>query len=106
MKYVKKRIQIDAARYYPVDPKSYNSACNARQSVALSLNVKVEKFEILYESVKEQYVLVISTLEGEMVANPGDWIIKGVENELYPCKDSIFQETYERAETCERAEAE
>lgn len=37
----------------------------------------------------------IETLEGTMVANEGDWIIKGVKGEFYPCKDSIFQMTYE-----------
>lgn len=39
--------------------------------------------------------LVIYTLEGVMEASPGDWIIRGVRNELYPCKDEIFQATYE-----------
>lgn len=39
--------------------------------------------------------LIIPTLEGDMVANTGDWIIRGVENELYPCKPDIFQKTYE-----------
>lgn len=37
----------------------------------------------------------ISTLEGDMIVCPGDWIIKGIEGEFYPCKDSIFQSTYE-----------
>jgi hypothetical protein len=37
----------------------------------------------------------INTAEGRMIASPGDWIIKGVEGELYPCKPSIFQKTYE-----------
>lgn len=40
-------------------------------------------------------VLLIPTLEGEMVANIGDWIIKGVNSELYPCKPDIFEKTYE-----------
>lgn len=40
-------------------------------------------------------VLRIQTLEGEMTANVGDWIIKGVKGEFYPCKDDIFQATYE-----------
>ena len=40
----------------------------------------------------------IKTLEGEMKANVGDWIIKGTAGELYPCKDSIFQEIYEKVE--------
>ncbi len=37
----------------------------------------------------------IKTLEGEMLANDGDWIIRGVEGELYPLKPSIFRATYE-----------
>lgn len=38
----------------------------------------------------------ISTLEGEMMAVSGDWIIRGVQGEFYPCKPHIFEETYER----------
>lgn len=41
--------------------------------------------------------LHISTLEGVMVASPGDWIIIGLANEVYPCKPDIFQATYEEA---------
>jgi hypothetical protein len=40
-------------------------------------------------------ILVIVTLEGEHRANPGDWIIKGVAGEFYPCKPDIFAATYE-----------
>lgn len=40
-------------------------------------------------------VLNIQTLEGEMTARIGDWIIKGVAGEFYPCKPDIFAETYE-----------
>ena len=43
-------------------------------------------------------LLVVPTLEGDMTASPGDWIIKGVEGEIYPCKDSIFRATYEAVE--------
>jgi len=43
----------------------------------------------------------ITTLEGEMRANRGDWIIKGVSGELYPCKPHIFAEIYEPAEAFE-----
>ena len=39
--------------------------------------------------------LKIYTLEGKMLANPGDWIIRGVKGEMYPCKDEIFRLTYE-----------
>lgn len=37
----------------------------------------------------------INTLEGKMTANFGDWVIKGVKGELYPCKPDIFEMTYE-----------
>lgn len=38
----------------------------------------------------------IKTLEGTMRADLGDWIIKGVKGEFYPCKDDIFTATYEQ----------
>lgn len=41
--------------------------------------------------------MLIKTLEGEMIARPGDWIIRGVKGELYPCKPDIFAATYEPA---------
>lgn len=37
----------------------------------------------------------IETLEGEMIASLGDWIIKGIKGEFYPCKPDIFEATYE-----------
>jgi hypothetical protein len=40
----------------------------------------------------------IQTLEGRMMVSPGDWIITGVKGEKYPCKDDIFQATYELVE--------
>lgn len=39
--------------------------------------------------------IYIETLEGMMKCNPGDWIIKGVKGEFYPCKADIFKKTYE-----------
>lgn len=42
-------------------------------------------------------VLKINTLEGGMKVTPGDWIIKGVNGEFYPCKPDIFEKTYEPA---------
>lgn len=46
--------------------------------------------------------LTIPTLEGEHIARHGDWIIKGVQGEFYPCKPGIFASTYESVlELCE-----
>lgn len=39
--------------------------------------------------------IAIPTLEGEMMASPGDWIIRGAKGEFYPCKPDIFAATYE-----------
>jgi hypothetical protein len=50
-----------------------------------------DKFGVSGDSVQ------ISTLEGVMTAMPGDWIIKGVKGEFYPCKPDIFATTYEEA---------
>lgn len=46
-------------------------------------------------------LLVIETLEGTMRADQGDYIIKGVNGEFYPCKPDIFEKTYEK-ENAER----
>jgi hypothetical protein len=43
----------------------------------------------------------IRTLEGDMTASKGDWIIKGVKGEFYPIKNDIFAATYEPVDECE-----
>lgn len=45
----------------------------------------------------EDGTMLIKTLEGEMCAQPGDWIIRGIKGELYPCKKDIFEATYDAA---------
>lgn len=40
----------------------------------------------------------ISTLEGVMTVSSGDWVIRGVKNEFYPCRNDIFVATYEPVE--------
>ena len=44
---------------------------------------------------KDGYVYLIKTLEGTMTANVGDYIIKGVKGEFYPCKPDVFEATYD-----------
>lgn len=43
-------------------------------------------------------ILKIQTLEGVMTAQLGDWVIKDINGEFYPCKQDIFYKTYERVE--------
>jgi len=45
--------------------------------------------------INSEGALVIHTLEGDHIANPNDWIIRGVKGEFYPCKPDIFEQTYE-----------
>ena len=50
---------------------------------------------LTYDSQNDLYV---NTLEGKMLVSIGDYIIKGIQGELYPCKPDIFHATYELAE--------
>ncbi len=43
-------------------------------------------------------MIKIETLEGDMFAKLGDWVIRGVKGEFYPCKPDIFEATYEAVE--------
>lgn len=52
----------------------------------------------LQDEHEEQTQVGIFTLEGVMTASVGDWIIKGVNGEFYPCKPDIFQKTYEEVQ--------
>ena len=63
-----------------------------------------EVLQFIYPSMSEDGLrgaevmnlpVVIETLEGDMTAAPGDWIIRGVQGEFYPCKPDIFEATYE-----------
>jgi hypothetical protein len=42
------------------------------------------------------HIVLIDSLEGVMQADPGDWIIRGIKGEFYPCKPYIFDATYEQ----------
>jgi hypothetical protein len=48
------------------------------------------------EMNKEMTKLYIKTLEGDMLVSHGDYVIKGVQGEFYPCKPDIFEATYEK----------
>lgn len=56
---------------------------------------KFRKKPVVVEAFQTDKELVIHTLEGDMKADAGDWIITGVRGEQYPYKPDIFEETYE-----------
>lgn len=49
-----------------------------------------------YDAGKDSFL--IHTLEGNHEASKGDWVIRGVKGEFYPCKPDIFDQTYEKVE--------
>ena len=78
-RYRKKPVVIEAMQYGPYTAPSL-------ELVAFLSGAKVKAYT---------EGLMIETLEGNMLASPGDWIIKGVKGEFYPCKSDIFEMTYE-----------
>lgn len=58
--------------------------------------IEIDKFVTCkHETYPAAGHVIIPTLEGDMIASEGDWIIKGVNGEFYPCKPDIFEKTYE-----------
>ena len=78
MKYRKKPVVIDAIQYDGVNLKDISNF-----------------MDVKYCTLDRYNHLVIETLEGDMRASAGDYIIRGVEGEYYPCKPDIFEKTYE-----------
>jgi hypothetical protein len=85
-KYRKKPVIIEAVQYDG----------NYRCLDVFSIN-EVSKFIVSYDS-KGMQCIKIPTLEGEMTASIGDYIIRGIQGEYYPCKPDIFRKTYELVE--------
>lgn len=91
MKYRKKPVVIDAVQLQRGNLKDVETFLAGREMPELYAGG--EEFSINWGNSE----VTITTLEGVMTARPGDWIIRGVKGELYPCKPDIFAETYEAA---------
>jgi hypothetical protein len=92
-KYRKKPIIIDAIQWTGANAPEVFAAFPDVATISALIS-RHAKHALVYDGV----VLSIVTLEGTMVASVGDWIIKGVSGELYPCKPDIFDLTYEAIE--------
>ena len=84
-KYRKKPVVIEAVQY------------KGQSITILDFCTEAECASLMFRPA--EYVVdrkvIIATLEGNMEASYGDWIIRGVNGELYPCKPDIFAKTYE-----------
>lgn len=79
-RFVKKPVVINADQWDPKNPNAIDLAQLHGWKIDAECNV------------------FIPTLEGVMTASPGDWIIRGLKGEYYPCKPDIFEMTYERVD--------
>ena len=79
-KYIKRPVTIEAVQYTGDNAEEIMSFVNGKLFIT------------------EEGHIIIPTLEGNMVAVPSDYIIKGVVGEFYPCKEDIFHKTYELRE--------
>ena len=80
--------------------KQYTKKPVAIEAIQLTDKNHPEIIQWLSSYNVESYILnssefYVKTLEGDMKANIGDYIIKGVKNEFYPCREDIFKMTYE-----------
>lgn len=86
-KYRKKPVVIDAVQ---LTTANYQAVSNI---------ITAAGYNVRYASKPPMRVItgiVIETLEGDMTADFGDWIIKGVQGEFYPYKPEFFEKTYEK----------
>ncbi len=82
MKYRKKPVVIEAIQF--------TGTAESIKEIMQFVTFPLDKAVVLTKKY-----LIIPTLEGDHIANPGDFIIKGVKGEFYPCKPDIFEMTYE-----------
>jgi hypothetical protein len=84
MKYIKKPVEIEAMQFTRNNWDDIKAFTN---NTAHTLSIE--------KHINGIATCVIPTLEGQHIANEGDYIIKGIKGEFYPCKPDIFDMTYE-----------
>ena len=80
-KFVKKPVVIEAVEYNGANKEEIEAFVG-------------KKLDTIYTELKEPLELKIPTLEGDMKVSKGDYVIKGIKGEFYPCKPDIFKSTY------------
>lgn len=87
MRYIKKPVQVEAIQW---DGSNFDELKKFTNG-----NLRYYSYYDHNEYYEDKTKLVINTLEGNMTAFKGDFIIKGVKKEFYPCKPDIFEMNYE-----------
>ncbi len=87
-RYVKKPYVVEAIRFVKNDFEHWSPWAQEAYSEG--------KLKYIYDITGTPMGFTIKTLEGEMRGHRGYYLVKGVENELYPCRGDIFEKTYEK----------
>ena len=78
--YVKKPVEIDAIQW---DGENIEA-----------ISAFISDNDVFHIDVQSE-IICIKTLEGDIFARKGDWVIRGIKGEFYPCKPDIFEATYD-----------
>jgi len=84
-KYIKKPVEVEALQIH-------GNVLEIKEFIG-------ENGDTYFNNLMNRTAVTIHTLEGDMKATDGDYIIKGVKGEFYPCRKDIFEETYELVES-------
>lgn len=84
-RYVKRPVQVEAVRWQP----EYRA-----EAIRIVDWMVYAGASFRTEGMGADAQIVISTLEGEMTVQPGDWIVRGTAGEFYPCKPHVFLDVY------------
>jgi hypothetical protein len=85
MKFVKKPVEIEAEQFIIWDLKN----------IPDNITILDNRYAIFNSTTPNPYI-VIPAIGGNVKCYHTDWVCKGIQNELYPCIDSIFQKTYKK----------
>ena len=91
MKARRKPVEVECFKFY-VDPIPDWFMDKMSEGQVITRNCNYKRYTI------DEAYCEINTLEGVMIGKGGDYIIKGVNGEIYPCKPDIFHKTYELLE--------
>lgn len=98
--YRKKPVTVSAIEWTGNNAEEIRQFCGAAAEICIIDDAwKVGKCHALYD-------LRITTLEGQMHASVGDFVIRGVNGEFYPCKPDVFHKTYEEPDTVDAVPVE
>ncbi|MEE8208960.1 MAG: hypothetical protein V3T88_08435 [Nitrosomonadaceae bacterium] len=95
-KYTKLPVEIEAIQF--------NGSSTHAMEIKQWIDSNIKPYEGESFHTADIANLTIPTLEGDMTASPGDYIIKGVKGEFYPCKPDIFEMTYKPSVTTKGGE--